>query len=173
MKEKGFTLIELLVVVAIVAILTTIAITSLKSARLKAKDAGVSQVLSNYRTEIELVSGTTYPGYVGLCSSPSFLRIVSYVESQGGTMESCENDLNTYRIIVGLPSAFAQNLHPTVYAAGEDGFCINHLGEANLIYLADIKSLVGCKMPAQKQTERGNSDTKFELKSSSEKTRNY
>lgn len=54
MNKKGFTLIELLVVVAIIGILATIVLTSLASARAKAKDAAIQAALSGARTTLEM-----------------------------------------------------------------------------------------------------------------------
>ena len=50
MNRKGFTLIELLIVIAIIGILSSLAIVSLSSARDKAKDAQIKSDLSQFRT---------------------------------------------------------------------------------------------------------------------------
>lgn len=57
MNRKGFTLIELLIVIAIIGILSSLAIVSLNSARNKAKDAQIKSDLSQFRTYMTV----TYP----------------------------------------------------------------------------------------------------------------
>jgi prepilin-type N-terminal cleavage/methylation domain-containing protein len=56
-NNKGFTLIELLVVVAIIGILSTIALAFLSGARDRGKDAAIKQQLNSLKTEIELNYG--------------------------------------------------------------------------------------------------------------------
>ncbi len=53
-KNRGFTLIELLVVVAIIGLLSSIAMTSLNSARYKAKDAAVKQGVREFQKLLEM-----------------------------------------------------------------------------------------------------------------------
>jgi prepilin-type N-terminal cleavage/methylation domain-containing protein len=137
MKNKGFTLIELLVVVAIIGILAAIVIAALGSARLRAKDSAVAQAVSSYRAQAEL----DFQGnFIGLCSSSSFNEIQTYVESQGGEIDSCDESTVDYRIVATLPSALAQaqTIPATAYAAFEDAFCINSLGSATRVNLAEL-----------------------------------
>ena len=71
-REKGFTLIELLVVIAIIAILSSVILVSLATARSKSRDAKRVAEVGQIRKALELYydSNQTYPsttptGYVG------------------------------------------------------------------------------------------------------------
>jgi prepilin-type N-terminal cleavage/methylation domain-containing protein len=68
---KGFTLIELLIVVAIIGMLSAIVISSLGSARNKAKDAKTRSELSQIRTQAEMYIDTygNYGTGTGLADS--------------------------------------------------------------------------------------------------------
>ncbi len=61
-NTKGFTLIELLVVISIIALLSSIVMSALNSARSRARDAVRMQDLSSIQTALELYHNT-YGGY--------------------------------------------------------------------------------------------------------------
>ena len=66
-NQKGFTLIELLVVVSIIAILSTVVLASLNSARDKAQSNKLQQETVQIRNALELYKNEygTYPGVNG------------------------------------------------------------------------------------------------------------
>ncbi len=66
-KNKGFTLIELLVVVAIIAILSTIIISAINSAREKGKDSAATSQMNQARNQAEIYY-TQNGNYLGLCN---------------------------------------------------------------------------------------------------------
>lgn len=63
MNKKGFTLIELLVVVAIIGLLSTLAVVALGSARLRARDSKRLSDLKQVQTALELyyTDNNAYP----------------------------------------------------------------------------------------------------------------
>lgn len=71
--NKGFTLIELLVVVAIIGVLSAIALASLNSARSKGSDSAVKSNLANIRSQAEILFND-YGAYA-VDSSPTYFTL--------------------------------------------------------------------------------------------------
>ena len=159
-RKRGFTLIELLIVVAIIGILATVVLASLGAARLKARDAAIISRLSSIRTDIEL----NYPegNYTGLCSSTLYSDLEIYISSQGGSVNDCSSDANSYRIAAydatGNQSSFGTNLLSTNIAHAQpegeleegplgepliNGYCVNSFGASLRIDMSALRDVTG------------------------------
>jgi prepilin-type N-terminal cleavage/methylation domain-containing protein len=76
-KQKGFTLIELLVVIAIIAILSTVVMAGLNSARAKSRDAKRLSDIKSLQKALDLYSDT--------CEGYPALGAGAYVDVADGT----------------------------------------------------------------------------------------
>lgn len=106
-SSKGFTLIELLVVVAIISLLSSVVLTSLKDARDKAKASAFRQSTNQFINALELYKSTNnnYPGADG----------EQYTTDINGV-----NTTNTSVGLLNLPtilSAYIKKI-PTPYQSG-------------------------------------------------------
>jgi prepilin-type N-terminal cleavage/methylation domain-containing protein len=82
LKSKGFTLIELLVVVAIIGILATVVLSSLGSARTRARDARRVSEMKNLETALEMyyLDYNQYPPMTAI-ATPYFVSDISDFET--------------------------------------------------------------------------------------------
>jgi len=82
MKNKGFTLIELLVVISIIALLSTVVMASLQTARTKAQEAAIKSDLQSIRTQAELSYSKT--GDYSLVEA-EIASILKHINASGGS----------------------------------------------------------------------------------------
>ena len=115
----GFTLIELLVVIAIIGILSGIVLTSLGSARNKAKIASASATMSSMRAQAELGVDNSGNYVTGICGNSTDIGGLASL------IESVENQSGTGTVVCNQYPLTGQ---PTAWAASVDLGATNGLG---------------------------------------------
>ncbi|MBU3964474.1 type II secretion system GspH family protein [Patescibacteria group bacterium] len=109
-KRKGFTIVELLIVVAIIGILATIVIVSLKEASDRARNTKIITSVTQIRKIAEDMYIQEAGGYESLCISgelnggySDILTILENdVEKYGGDMVSCYDSRYSYCVSAQL-----------------------------------------------------------------------
>ncbi len=124
-RERGFTLLELMVVVGLVAILASLVMVALGTARGKGGDAGVKSNLHTIANQAELfmtannsylpAGGSTFsiatcPTYNGagtnmLSKDKVIADSIAQAVSNGGNGSSCYNSSSAWAVAVGLKSS--------------------------------------------------------------------
>ncbi len=129
--NQGFTLIELLVVIAIIGILSGVVLTSLNSARNKAKDARVEASVAQIRSIAEQnYENGSYADFNSAAASLS-----ADITAQGGTLTVSTLPASAYRAYATLPSDTAQI------------WCVDSVGNSQKMALSalPVAPSVACK----------------------------
>lgn len=69
LHKKGFTILELLVVLALIGIITVLALAYMQSSKEKGGDGGVRQNIINARSQAEVYYANNNESYNGVCST--------------------------------------------------------------------------------------------------------
>ena len=134
--NKGFTLIELLVVVAIIGILAAVVLTSLGSARTKAKDAAIMAQASSMRAEAELaVTSSGYPVTANFClgAGDTLNGLITGIVSQGGTVYSCHSTASAWGFAVTLNNGTYYCVDSTGFAGAGNAAPATEITSSNLV----------------------------------------
>lgn len=92
-QDKGFTLIELLIVIAIIGILATIVVVSLRGASDKARNAKIITDVTQIRKITEDMYVQSFNGYSNLCSGAT---LNTTDPNYGKSLEMLETDIEKY-----------------------------------------------------------------------------
>ncbi len=131
-KHAGFTLIELLVVIAIIAILSTIVLASLGTARQRARDTRAKSELSQMRAQAELYF-TNRNTFVGVCGESKdkqgLVEMIESVKKNAGTVD-CTDDEYAWAAAASIK--------------GEDDniFCADSTGYAGFVVTKDEQTCI-------------------------------
>lgn len=129
-RTRGFTLIELLVVIAIIGILSGIVLTSLGTARNKAKDASAKASLASMRAQAELAANSSTGQYPDLIctaanspNTPTLTDLVAAVDTQIPTANApvCVQDSASGSPSAGWAALAALN-DATIFCVDSRGF---------------------------------------------------
>ncbi|MDO8486103.1 MAG: type II secretion system protein [Candidatus Staskawiczbacteria bacterium] len=90
-KAQGFTLIEILVAIGVVGILSAILIMSLVSARNKAKDASMKNIMNEPLAIFSIEYYISHTNYGAFCNQPEVIDFLSQINSSN---TACNVDPN-------------------------------------------------------------------------------
>jgi prepilin-type N-terminal cleavage/methylation domain-containing protein len=129
-KKKGFTLIEVLTVIMIIAILASIVLVSLETARNRTKDVTIQNQLGQLRSLAEALY-TLEDGYEDFTvndhtENPKFLLVKEKIEDMGGSMTPDTN------IRFSTDNQQYCAFSPLVRESGSV-FCVDSTGNADII----------------------------------------
>ena len=129
MTKKGFTLIELLVVIAIIGILSGIVLTSLGSARNKAKDASVQGSMSSLRAQAEIYYSDN-GNYTALFTGGNTWASANAGVSALLTAVNTQNGAGTEFAGSSATAWAAQAQLPSTVGGAASYFCVDSTGAA-------------------------------------------
>lgn len=137
--QRGFTLIELLVVVSIIALLSTLALSYLGDARMKARNTAKNSLVSEYIKALELYrsENATYPNAgSGQETTPRCIGIEESVNCRVTLNRVGDNEINSAlnTFLQGPPASNTQiSSGPTTYS----GVTYNCITSACSSYILD------------------------------------
>jgi len=131
--NKGFTLIELLVVIAIIGILSGIVLTSLNTARTKAKDARVTASVTQIRTIAETNYNTAYADF----TSQTTALATDIAANGGGTLTLAgTSDSAVCTLSTGLCSGY--RAYATLPSNSLNAWCVDSSGNSVQVVVASL-----------------------------------
>jgi len=133
--NKGFTLIELLVVIAIIGILSGIVLTSLNSARTKAKDARIVSSVSQVRTIAEVGYVTSYSNFPG---DSTYTALAADITSNGGGTLTTAGTSDSAACAIGGGTCTGYRTYAALASDSLKAWCVDSSGNSAQVTIASM-----------------------------------